>query len=247
LNRPEPGNGVGVDRAQPLVLVVDDTPDNLAFLSGLLKRDYRVRVANSGEKALRLARGNPSPDLILLDIVMVGMDGYDVCRRLKVDPTTRHIPIIFLTARGTMEDERFGLELGAADYIAKPISPPILMARVRAQLSLKLAADFLRDKNEFLEEEVLRRTREVVTIQEVTILALAGLAETRDTDTGNHLRRTQRFVAALARKMNNHPRFRDYLTPQNIELLYKTAPLHDIGKGGRPRPDPPEARDLDSG
>jgi len=234
VSSPEPGNGTRADGTRPVVLVVDDTPDNLAFLSGLLKRDYRVRVANSGEKALRLARMSPPPDLILLDIVMVGMDGYDVCRRLKVDPSTRHIPIIFLTARGTMEDERFGLELGAADYIAKPISPPILMARVRAQLSLKLAADFLRDKNEFLEEEVNRRTREVVTIQEVTILALAGLAETRDTDTGNHLRRTQRFVAALARKMKDHPRFRDYLTPQNIELLYKTAPLHDIGKVGVP-------------
>lgn len=180
------------------VLIVDDTPDNLALMSGLLKDKYRVKVANSGDKALRIAQSSPPPDLILLDIMMPGMDGYEVCERLKSAPTTRDIPIIFLTAKSQIEDEQRGLEVGAADYITKPISPPIVLARVRTQLALKASADFLRDKTVFLEQEVLRRTREIVAIQDVTILALASLAETRDSDTGNHIRRTQYYVKTLA-------------------------------------------------
>jgi len=204
------------------------------LLSRLLKDEYQVRVANSGKVALRLAGSEHPPDLILLDVVMPDMDGYEVCLRLKADPRTRNIPIMFLTARSNVEDEQHGLELGAADYIAKPISPPILNARVRGQLRLKAAADFLRDKTEFLEHEVARRTREVIAIQEVTILGLAALAETRDTDTGNHLRRTQLYIAVLAKKMQTHPRFRKDLTQENIETICRSAPLHDIGKVGIP-------------
>jgi putative two-component system response regulator len=174
------------------------------------------------------------PDLILLDIMMPEIDGYEVCRRLKASPATARVPVIFLTARSETADEEFGLSLGAADYITKPISPPILLARVRTQLSLKAAADFLRDQNEFLEQEVERRTREVRTIQEVTILALASLAETRDVDTGNHLRRTQLYVRTLALHLRQHPRFSSFLNDANIHLLFKSAPLHDIGKVGIP-------------
>ena len=219
---------------QPTILIVDDSPDSLAFLSGLLKESYRIRVANNGEKGLRLAGGERPPDLVLLDVVMPGLDGHEVCQRLKADPRTRDIPVIFLTSLGEVEDERRGLELGAADYITKPISPPILMARVQTQLRLKATSDFLRDKNEFLEQEVSRRTREIVAMQEVTILALAAIAETRDADTGFHLRRTQLYVKALAQKVSSHPRFQAYLTPQNIDLLVKSTPLHDIGKVGIP-------------
>ena len=216
------------------ILIVDDTPDNLALMSGLLKDKYRVKVANSGDKALRIAQSSPPPDLILLDIMMPGMDGYEVCERLKAAPVTRDIPIIFLTAKSQIEDEQRGLELGAADYITKPISPPIVLARVRTQLALKASADFLRDKTVFLEQEVLRRTREVVEIQDVTILALASLAETRDSDTGNHIRRTQHYVKTLAEQLRDHPRFANFATEQNIMLLFKSAPLHDIGKVGIP-------------
>ena len=220
--------------SRPTVLVVDDSPDSLVLLSNLLKDRYRVRVANHGEKALRLATSENPPDLVLLDVVMPEPDGHEVCRRLKADPRTRDIPVIFLTSRGEVEDERLGLELGAADYITKPISPPILRARVQTQLHLKATADFLRDKNEFLEQEVARRTREIGTMQEVTILALAALAETRDADTGNHLRRTQLYIRVLAQKMRTHPRFQEDLTPQTIERIFKSAPLHDIGKVGIP-------------
>jgi len=216
------------------VLVVDDTPDNLSLMSSLLKDDYKVKVANGGEKALKIAATNPQPDLILLDIMMPGMDGYEVCQHLKSDPATRDIPVIFLTAKAEVEDEKKGLELGAVDYITKPISPPIVMARVATQLSLKASADFLRDKADYLEIEVGKRTREVMAIQDVTILAMASLAETRDSDTGNHIRRTQYYVKALAEKLKTHPRFASYLTDQTIGMLFKSAPLHDIGKVGIP-------------
>jgi putative two-component system response regulator len=216
------------------ILVVDDTPDNLSLMQALLKDKYKVKGANNGEKGLKIASSENPPDLILLDIMMPGMDGYEVCRRLKANPATRDIPVIFLTAKTEVEDEQLGFELGAVDYITKPVSPPIVLARVHTQLTLKASADFLRDKNVFLETEVTKRTREVVAIQDVTILAMASMAETRDADTGNHIRRTQRYVKALAWKLSTHPRFSAFLTVQNIGLLFKSAPLHDIGKVGIP-------------
>ncbi|HEX5804103.1 MAG TPA: two-component system response regulator [Azospira sp.] len=216
------------------VLVVDDTPDNLALISTLLRNIYKVKVAANGEKALRIAAGEEAPDLILLDIMMPGMDGYEVCRRLKADAATRDIPVIFLTALSGTEDEATGLALGAVDYITKPISPSIVLARVHTHLQLKASADFLRDQNAYLEQEVARRTREVQAIQDVTILAMASLAETRDNETGNHIRRTQFYVRALAEQLKTHPRFAAYLGPAQIEILFKSAPLHDIGKIGIP-------------
>ena len=216
------------------ILVVDDTPDNLALMSALLKNVYKVKVANHGDKGLRIAASTPPPDLILLDVMMPDIDGYEVCRRLKADPGTRGIPVIFLTARSEPDDEQKGLALGAADYITKPISPPILLARVATQLALKASADFLRDQNAFLLAEVARRTSELEAVQDVTILAMASLAETRDAETGKHILRTQRYVKALAEKLRPHPRFANFLTDQNIRTLFKSAPLHDIGKVGIP-------------
>ncbi|RVT83857.1 response regulator [Inhella crocodyli] len=219
---------------KPTVLVVDDTPDNLTLIGNLLKDRYRVKLANSGEKALAIARAAPAPDLVLLDIMMPGMDGHQVCAALKADPATRDIPIVFLTAMSSTADEEAGLKMGALDYITKPISPPIVLARVETQLKLKAAADFLRDQNAFLEQQVALRTAEVHAIQDVTILSMASLAESRDNETGNHIRRTQYYVRALAEQLRNHPRFAHYLTDAQIEMLFKSAPLHDIGKVGIP-------------
>lgn len=217
------------------VLVVDDTPANLSLMTGLLRDIYKVKAAIDGEKALRIAQSDAPPDLILLDIMMPGMDGYEVCRRLQANPATRDIPIIFLTAKAGIEDEKMGLELGAVDYITKPISPPIVLARVRNHLALKASADFLRNKADFLEAEVVRRTAEVMAIQDVTIMAMASLAETRDSDTGNHIRRTQHYVKVLAQHLRKHPRFASVLDDDRyIALLFKSAPLHDIGKVGIP-------------
>ena len=126
------------------VLVVDDTPDNLAVITGLLKDTYKVKAAPSGERALQIVQAGSPPDLILLDIMMPEMDGFEVMQRLKAMPSHRDIPVIFLTAKSTVEDEMRGLAIGAVDYITKPISPPIVLARVRNHLELKMARDFLR-------------------------------------------------------------------------------------------------------
>ncbi|MCM5677974.1 two-component system response regulator [Schlegelella sp. S2-27] len=219
---------------KPTVLVVDDTPENLSLMSRLLKESYRVLVANSGERGLRIALGETPPDLILLDIMMPGMDGYEVLSHLKGDPRTQTIPVIFLTAMSQEEDEEKGLNLGAVDYITKPISPPLVLARVATHLHLKTVADFLRDKNAFLEAEVGRRTRELQAIQDVTVVALASLAETRDNETGNHVRRTQFYVRSLCQALRTHAKFERALTDKTIEALFKSAPLHDIGKVGVP-------------
>jgi putative two-component system response regulator len=217
------------------ILVVDDTPDNLTLMSGLLKDDYKVKVANGGEKAVKIAMSDSPPDLILLDIMMPEVDGYEVCKRLKADPKTRHIPVIFLTAKTEVADETLGLELGAVDYITKPVSPPIVLARVKTHLAMKRMQDFLRDKNNFLEAEVAKRTAEVMAIQDVAIHAMASLAETRDSDTGNHIRRTQQYVKLLAQKLRANSRFAYFLDDdKTLEMLLKSAPLHDIGKVGVP-------------
>ncbi|MGV8057630.1 MAG: two-component system response regulator [Smithellaceae bacterium] len=220
---------------KPTILVVDDTPDNLTLMSGLLRNNYKVKIANNGERALKVAMTGTPPDLILLDIMMPVMDGYQTCRHLKENTETRDIPVIFLTAKTEVEDEMKGFELGAVDYITKPISPPIVLARVQTQLELKRVRDFLKNKSDILEAEVQRRTKEIVAIQEVTILAMASLAETRDNDTGNHIRRTQFYVKALAEKLRDHPRFSHFLNDdKTMDLLFKSAPLHDIGKVGIP-------------
>ncbi|MDH1010987.1 two-component system response regulator [Pseudomonas nicosulfuronedens] len=219
---------------RPTILIVDDAPENLTLLSELLKLLYCVKAARSGEKALQIAQSDEPPDLILLDVMMPGMDGFEVCKRLRDDARTRHIPVIFITAQDTADEEIRGLELGAVDYLTKPINPPTVLMRVDNQLRIKAAADFLRDQNEYLEQEVQRRTRELAAIQDVTILAMASLAETRDNETGNHIRRTQHYVSALAEHLQQHPRFTAELDEETRQLLFKSAPLHDIGKVGIP-------------
>lgn len=218
-----------------IILVIDDTPDNLFLVTNLLKDLYTVKVANSGEKALQFLNETLiAPDLILLDIMMPVLNGYDVLKKIKENPKLQNIPVVFLTAKSSVEDEKLGFDLGANDYITKPISPPILLARVKTQLENKAISDFLRDKNEFLEKEIEKRTKDVVAIQNVTIFAMASLAETRDNETGNHIKRTSTYVKMLAKKLQNHPKFKAYLTDEMIDTLYKSAPLHDIGKIGIP-------------
>ncbi len=216
------------------VLVVDDTPGNLVVLGELLAPSYDVRIANSGERALQAAVTEPHPDLVLLDIMMPGMDGYEVLRQLKADERTADIPVVFITALDHDEDEAHGLALGATDYITKPLRPAIVLARVRSQLELKDARDLLRDRNAWLDAEVRRRLRQNQTIQDVSMRALASLAEARDQETGNHIMRTQGYVGELARQLATSPRHAQALTPDLVEMYTKAAPLHDIGKVGIP-------------
>lgn len=216
------------------ILIVDDSPENLTVLSELLQPIYRVRAATSGRKALRIAVTAPRPDLILLDVMMPEMDGYQVFEQLRADPATCDIPVIFVTAMDNLEAELHGLDVGAVDYITKPVVPPIVLARVHTQLELKQAQDWLRDQNGYLETEVAKRMAENELIQEVSIRALAHLAETRDPETGNHILRTQGYVQQLAMYLRTHPRFASTLNDHYIQLLARSAPLHDIGKVGIP-------------
>lgn len=219
---------------QQTVLVVDDTPANLTVLGELLSQHYRVRVANSGVRALAAAASEPKPDIILLDIMMPGMDGYTVIQHLKADAVLRSIPVIFVTAMDADDDEARGLALGAVDYVAKPIRPAILLARVKNHLDLKHARDWLQDQNGHLEREVAQRMQQNELIKDVSTHALALLAEKRDNETGNHLARTQAYVAALCGHLATHPRFAQALQEPMRTLIVKAAPLHDIGKVGIP-------------
>jgi len=224
----------GSEQQKATILIVDDVPENLAVLGDLLQPNYRVLAATSGARALTLATGDPRPDLILLDVMMPQMDGYQVLTQLLTQPVTRTIPVIFVTALDMTQDEERGLSLGAVDYISKPLRPAIVLARVHAHIELKRARDRLENHNACLEAEVARRMAENQLIQDVSIHALARLAETRDPETGNHLHRTQGYVRALAGRLRDHPRFSACLTERFCEMLVKSAPLHDIGKVGIP-------------
>jgi putative two-component system response regulator len=219
---------------QLTILIVDDTPENLTVLGELLQPSYRVLAANSGRRAIQLAGGNPRPDLILLDVMMPDMDGYAVLRQLRQSPQTQDIPIIFVTAMDNTEDEERGLELGAVDYITKPLRPGIVLARVRLHVELKKAREWLENENTILETEIAHRMSENQLIQDVSIHALAHLAETRDPETGTHIRRTQGYVRILAETLRRDRRFAAALNDHMIQTLIKSAPLHDIGKVGIP-------------
>lgn len=216
------------------VLIVDDTPQNLAVLGDLLEPHYQVRAASSGLRALRAATTPPKPDLVLLDVLMPGMDGHEVLRCLRADPATADIPVIFVTALDAAESEEQGLALGAVDYITKPFCPAIVLARVKTHLELKEARDRLAGQNEWLEREIARRMSENLLIQNLSVRALACLAEARDIETGRHIVRTQSYVEILARHLVRHERFREALAGPRLEMIVRAAPLHDIGKVGVP-------------
>ena len=146
------------DHADATILVVDDEPANLGVLNAVLQPYFRVRVARSGAEALRAVGTAPRPDLVLLDVMMPEMDGYTVLSKLRESPASCNLPVIFVTAMDSMESEQRGLELGAVDYITKPINPAIMLVRVRTQLELKVARDHLADQNARLEVLVAERT-----------------------------------------------------------------------------------------
>lgn len=213
----------------PTILVVDDAPTNLTLLAGLLDKTYRVKLASSGPKALELAQRSP-PDLVLLDLMMPGMDGYEVCQRLKQDPRTSHIPVIFLTAMQEPEDETRGFEVGGADYIHKPISPAVVKARVKTHLQNKAFHDYLNNRNVKLQTQLETQMAQLDHLRDSTLFIMISFAEFRDEDTGNHVKRTQEYVRVLATQLWGQGLHHDVLNPDSIQLIAKSAPLHDIGK-----------------
>jgi putative two-component system response regulator len=229
---------------QAWILVADDQLENLLILEEVLGSHYRVSAVTDGRQVLDYLADGGRVDMILLDVMMPIMDGFETCRRLKESPGTRDIPVIFLTSLDSPADEEYGLSLGAEDFIHKPFSPPVVLARARNHLKLAFATRALRERNEGLErlvtertrdimrqsEELVRRKGQVIASQGATIMAFCSLAEARDSETGNHIRRTQQYVKALAEHLSGHQRFMTELGGEAIPLLFKSAPLHDVGK-----------------
>ncbi|MBA5607737.1 response regulator [Duganella sp. FT3S] len=216
------------------VLVVDDIAENLMVLGELLSDEFHVRVANCGEQALQAALITPAPSLILLDVMMPDLDGYQVLQRLQADEATRQIPVIFVSAMGRVEDEERGLSMGAVDYVNKPFNPSVVLARVRTHVELKAARDRLATDRRWLQAEVERRTRHSALVQDLSLQAMAYLAEARDQESGKHIVRTQTYVRLLATALCDHERFAPALRDGRLEQVVKAAPLHDVGKVGIP-------------
>lgn len=216
-----------IDR--PTILIVDDTPTNLNLFYKALKGTYRIKLANSGHKAIELATATP-PDLILLDVVMPDMDGYTVCRQLKLNPITSKVPIIFVTTPNNLENEQYGFDIGAVDYIHKPITFPIVLARVKTHLQISAWQKFLQDQNSWLQQEVNRKVEQVLQLQTATIQVMVALAEFRDEETGNHIRRTQKYVQLIGNWLVQHHRYENELNTTIVAQIAQAAPLHDIGK-----------------
>jgi putative two-component system response regulator len=237
-----PATGGHTPKAEPAatlshILIVDDEPPNQLILVDLLEQQFVVHTASNGRQALDFLKAKGSADLILMDIMMPEMDGFEACRQIKNKPELQDIPVLFLTGLDSVADEEHGLSLGAEDFIHKPFSPAVVLARVRNHIELARARKLLRERNAALELQVqertralLRETQQVIKAQESTINALCALAELRDNETGNHIRRTQNYVRTLAKRLSQHPRFAAELSEETVDLLFKSAPLHDVGK-----------------
>ena len=231
-----------------MIMLIDDDPAVLDTIRECLRPFFAVRIAAAGIKGLELARLNPLPDLVLLDVRLPDMHGYDICQALKEDPLTAEIPVIFLSSHSDAGNVTHGLELGAVDFVSKPVEPAILLARVRTHLRLREAGSLLRDQNHHLEllvkqrthdletstNELEARTLELQASQDLTIVALGSIAETRDNDTGNHIQRTRAYVKAMALRLASLQRYQNSGDDPQWKLIWKTAPLHDLGKVGIP-------------
>lgn len=207
------------------VLIVDDFKGNVDIMVAALHESYRLSVATSGPAALAQVKENP-PDLILLDIMMPEMDGYEVCSRLKADPATSSIPVVFITGMHESADVTKGFKVGAVDYITKPVRIAELQARVQTHLSLRQAMLALADQNRILDIRVKERTRELQETQLEIIYRLSRAAEYRDNETGMHVKRLSHLCRTLAATYG--------CDEETCDLISHASPMHDIGKIGIP-------------
>lgn len=215
------------------ILIVDDSPEAIEVLGSALPKHYKRQVALSGEKAIKLLDTSEElPDLILLDVLMSGMDGYEVCRHLKKDERLKDIPVIYLSALTDTKDKVKAFEQGGVDYIEKPFQLEEVRARVDTHLKLRFFQKQLETYNNNLKQMVEEKVKEISESQMATIFALAKLAETRDKDTGDHLKRMQLFCRLMAENLSIHSKYKDRINVEFIGNLQKASPLHDIGKVG---------------
>ena len=220
--------------AKPDILVVDDTPANLHLLAGMLKnRGYKTRPVPNGMLALQAALSDP-PDLILLDVNMPEMSGYEVCQSLKADDKLKDIPVIFISALNELLDKVKAFSVGGVDYITKPFQFDEVQARVDAQLKIRRLQEELERHNRQLGKLVQAQVKKISDTQVAMIFALAKLAESRDDDSGMHLERVQALCRKLAEGLAQRPRFGRQVDASFIETIFHASPLHDVGKVGIP-------------
>lgn len=208
-----------VEQSRQTVLVVDDMPNNIALLSEVLHDEYRIKVALNGKEALDIVRSSDPPDIVLMDVMMPQMDGYEACEIMKSDLEMQSIPVIFVTAMDEEREESRGFEIGAVDYITKPISPEIVKARVGTHLSLH-------NQSVALERKVAERTRELYATRLEIVRSLGTAAEFRDKETGDHIMRMSRICRVLAEGLG--------LGENAVDTIFNAAPMHDVGKIGIP-------------
>jgi len=216
------------------IMVVDDRPGNLNLLQELLtSRGYRVLTFPDGRLALQAARRTP-PDLILLDIDMPGMNGFEVCRHLRGDEALHEVPVLFISAITATRDKVKAFDVGGMDYVTKPFHFEEVCARIGTHLRLRKLQAQLQHHNDHLEELVQQKVREITEAQLATIHALSKVSESRDEDTGHHIERTQTFCQFLARRLAQNPAYASHVDDAFLENIYHASPLHDIGKVGIP-------------
>jgi putative two-component system response regulator len=218
----------------PVILVVDDAPANLQLLSCMLKeRGYKARPVPNGRLALQAARNDP-PDLVLLDINMPGMNGFEVCAALKADARLRDIPVIFVSALHESLDKVRAFGVGGVDFVTKPFHFEEVQARVEAHLQIRRLQRELAAHNRDLEQLVQGQVADISESQMATIFALAKLAESRDDETRGHVERIRTFTRALAARLHERGRHAPLVDAAFVDYVYHASPLHDIGKVGIP-------------
>lgn len=225
----------GLDRMETtlkdaVIMIIDDTPENLMLLIDILKKqEYKIKAFPNGKMAIEAALRNP-PDLILLDIMMAGMDGYEISKILKQHEKTQNIPILFISALSSTSDKLAAFEAGGVDYISKPFDAKEVEARVKAHLTIGFLQKKIEEHNRQLQAVVERQVQEITKSHLVTIFSMIKLAEARDDDTGKHIERTKAFCRLLANALKEHPDYQDKISDHFIEDIYNASPLHDVGK-----------------
>jgi len=215
------------------ILIVDDSKTDITIISNILN-DYSLLVALDGFEAMRLIQNNPDISIVLLDLSMPGMDGFEVLQALKDNQELNDLDVIILTNYDEVENEIKGLELGAVDYIRKPVNIQSIRKRIEIHTNLQNARKKLEMYNADLERDVALRTSELVMTRDMTINALISLLELRDIESSNHTKRTRMMMKALCEQIRTSEKYKDIMTDDYIALLCSTAPLHDIGKIGIP-------------
>lgn len=216
------------------IVIIDDSQTSIDLIKGFLRKEgYKLEGVKGGVAGLKRVLQSPRPDLVILDIKMPDLGGFEICRSIRNHPATQDIPVIFITSLSDSSSETYGLKIGANDYIVKPLNAGLTRIRIRHQLELKKADDDLEEQRNHLESMVMEKTKELDLTQDITIECMASLAEKRDNDSSYHVSRTRDYIRILCDELKEHPNYKN-IDYKIYTLFSKSAMLHDIGKVGIP-------------